>query len=571
MVKRLIALTLIILTLFPLVACTGNKGNLQTDVPSTDTTDIFSPNNPQLDFGGPKVTIKNDCVYLMVGDSYQLGYTIDDSIAKTDTIVWNSSNDSVSIIDGLITAKKEGYSYVSANGGNECLICIIPKNMAKLTIDTNNTPINSKDVYTNCKVSMNTDNPDFCFTDATAGIRIRGNSTAGYAKKPFRIKFNSKRNLLGMNSGAECKSWVLLAEWLDDSFLRNTMALSMASMMLGEYHSDWRYVSVTINGSFEGVYVLAEQSQINENRIDIEEAGAQSNSLMSGYLYELDSSGPFVEGYHFKIYYDNLGIYDLEDKEFKWTCNDFGKRSLYMTIKNENISNDQFLFSKYYMRGVFYILYQAVYYGKAFEFEHNFLEDPNKAEDYLEACKPDNAIKLVKSDKTPQEAVEAVIDVDSLARMYLFSELICNNDDLKKSFYMWVDFTEDGNGKLTFGCPWDHDGAIVAWNSYDYRETDEYFAAKRNLWYVMPMCAPWFVEEVKAQWQEMYENNDGFIMATNLIPNIVNNYSTNFSQEVGRWESHRVNDQKEHSEITKQWLIDRIAWLNTQFGKPTEE
>ena len=58
--------------------------------------------------------------------------------------------------------------------------------------------------------------------EASAGIKVRGNSSAYYGdvsqilanKVPYRIKFDKKTNMLGLNNGAECKSWVLLkSDW----------------------------------------------------------------------------------------------------------------------------------------------------------------------------------------------------------------------------------------------------------------------------------------------------------------------------------------------------------------------
>ncbi len=573
MKKRIIALLLTTIILLSLISCTQP----QETSPGGDTNSILDTSTPtetqkqtQQSTSSnnlPKVTINNDCLYLMVGDTVNLNFDVDTAKAKSTDITWNTSTDCVSVKNGIVIAKKEGYSYVSANGGNSCLVCVIPKNMAKLSI-TSTSAINSTEVYIPCTVSLTTDNTDFCFEGIPAEIRLRGNSTSGYAKKPYRIKFNTKRNVLGMNGGAECKSWVLLAEWLDASMLRNTMALSMASMMLGEYSSDWRYVSLDINGTYNGVYVICEQSQINSDRIDIEEAGFESAELMSGYLFEVDASPPYESADKFKIYHDSYDIYDLEGEQYTWTCNDEGKSLQYIALKNEGYSEDQFLFAKYYLRSVFEIIYMATYKNEAYVFSKNFLDKPELSDDFLNHCRVDNKIKLVKTTKlTPQQAIEAVVDTESLARMYLFSELICNSDDLKKSFYMWVDFSEGGTGKLTFGCPWDHDGAIVEWNTYNYQPTDEYFAAKRNPWYTMIMCNDWFVRDVKTCWQDIYQSNNGFSSNLDLIPLITNNYAAEFEKDAQKWPAARVEDQREHSENTKAWLKDRIDWLNLCFGE----
>lgn len=574
MKKRLLALFLLLCLLFPLASCNVGK---EIETPSVNGNGEQSIPKPTVSASSPRVTIKDTCVYLFVGSTHQLRYDLDSTGATDDVISWYSSTGCVSVSDGLVTAKKEGYAYVSANGGNECLICIIPKNMPTLSIDTNNHPVNSKDAYTTCTVSLDTDNSNFCFTNASAGIRLRGNSTAGYDKKPYRLRFDTKRNLLGMNGGNEFRSWVLLAEWLDDSLLRNSISLTLGSMMLGEYSSDWRYVSLHLNGKFVGVYLLCEQSQINENRINIEEAGLTSTALTSGYLFEVDASTRYDSNSMFRIYHSDYDIVNLEGEKYTWTCNDSNEMLQYISLKNEGYSNDQLLFTKFYLRSVFDIIYNATYNNKAYVFKYDFLTEPNKAKAFLTVCKNAGDFKagLVETDAlTPREAIEKVIDIDSWARMYIFSETVCNNDDLKKSFYLWVDFSENGSGKLTLGCPWDHDGAFVAWpgnsKDYNYRNTEEYFAAKRNPWYVMIMCNPWFVEVAKAHWQELYDKNNGYESVIELIPQISDTYCKSFDQEYAAWPFWRTNDRLAETQKTQNWLRSRILWMNSEFGAAEE-
>ncbi len=47
---------------------------------------------------------------------------------------------------------------------------------------------------------------------AAAGVKVRGNSTADQSEdeKPYRIKFEKKQGMLGLNGGQKLKRWVLL-------------------------------------------------------------------------------------------------------------------------------------------------------------------------------------------------------------------------------------------------------------------------------------------------------------------------------------------------------------------------
>ncbi len=77
--------------------------------------------------------------------------------------------------------------------------------------------------YHNCTVTVNNCAEEYELS-VTAGIKVRGNWTTTYDKKPFRIKFDKKQAMLGLNGGAKMKSWVLLADYKDCALERNSVA-----------------------------------------------------------------------------------------------------------------------------------------------------------------------------------------------------------------------------------------------------------------------------------------------------------------------------------------------------------
>lgn len=62
-------------------------------------------------------------------------------------------------------------------------------------------PIESDEVYTSCKITLSSHQTEYSFTELTAGIRLRGNSTKQFDKKPYRIKFETDIQLLGLGNG----------------------------------------------------------------------------------------------------------------------------------------------------------------------------------------------------------------------------------------------------------------------------------------------------------------------------------------------------------------------------------
>lgn len=129
--------------------------------------------------------------------------------------------------------------------------------------------------------------------EETTGIRGRGNTTWAYPKKPYRLKFNKKVSLFGYGAA---KSWVLLANWLDPTFIMNTVAFEVAHRLGMEYTNHANHVELFINDRYQGSYVLTEQVQVNEHRVDIDED--------TDFLVELDAY--FDEDYKWRTPLLNL-------------------------------------------------------------------------------------------------------------------------------------------------------------------------------------------------------------------------------------------------------------------------
>ncbi|WP_295097023.1 CotH kinase family protein [uncultured Fibrobacter sp.] len=103
---------------------------------------------------------------------------------------------------------------------------------------------------------------------SAAKIKQRGNSTRlWYDKKPYRIKFQEKTEMLGL---AANKDWVLLANFRDPTNLMNALAFDIAREM-GSFNfvNANRFVEVEINGDYKGLYQLTEQIEQAESRVNV--------------------------------------------------------------------------------------------------------------------------------------------------------------------------------------------------------------------------------------------------------------------------------------------------------------
>ena len=135
----------------------------------------------------------------------------------------------------------------------------------------------SKD-YVKCDIELKDKNhPKYNF-NVKGGVRGRGNSTWGLPKKPMRIKLDEKRSVLGLPKE---KSWVLLANYLDPTYLMNSVAFELAKRMNLEFTNTDYHVELFYNGKYWGNYQLTEQVQVKSNRIVVDKK--------EGYLVELDS------------------------------------------------------------------------------------------------------------------------------------------------------------------------------------------------------------------------------------------------------------------------------------------
>lgn len=108
-------------------------------------------------------------------------------------------------------------------------------------------------------------------------IKGRGNSTWGLPKKPYKIKFSEKVSLLGE---PEEKSWLLLANYTDKTFLRNSTAFYMGIMSNLSYTTKSHFVELFLNERYRGTYLLCEDKDVSEKRINISK---------DGYLLEIDA------------------------------------------------------------------------------------------------------------------------------------------------------------------------------------------------------------------------------------------------------------------------------------------
>ncbi len=131
-----------------------------------------------------------------------------------------------------------------------------------------------------------------------AGYRIRGASSAGFAKKQYRVELRNQEDedksepLLGLPSDAD---WVLGAPYVDKALIRNTLTFELGRA-IGLEAPRTRFVEVFVNENggdlnydtdYKGVYFLAEKIKISDDRVDVarlDPADSAEQEITGGYI-----------------------------------------------------------------------------------------------------------------------------------------------------------------------------------------------------------------------------------------------------------------------------------------------
>ena len=408
--------------------------------------------------------------------------------------------------------------------------------------------------YVDATISVDSCDEEYKLKNVEAEVKVRGNYTLDYSKKPIRIKFGKKNNLLGLNDGQKFKSWVLLADWKDLSMTNNTLAFYLGQNILGSdgyYCTDFRNVEVYLNGKYWGVYLLVEQQEVKEGRTSVPEVEKNYTGNDIGYFFEYD------------------GYYHLEDASqggdptFEMNYSGIDAQQKGYSVKSDIYADSQLEFLKNYMNNLYYIMYQAIFNNKYYKFNSDY-----------------TGIQLAPEYDNARDTISAVVDLQSLVDTYILDELVCNADVDSSSFYLSVDMTEDGNKKLTFEAPWDFDSCFGIRYGYVNDAQGMYALNSDNPWYKIFKNCDWFTEMVREKWSEIkeYEVIDKAFELISMQKTVYHQY---YVKNYQRW-SERLNGNFElisllnsyndantaqglASDYLTDWFTKRVAYLDSKW------
>lgn len=370
--------------------------------------------------------------------------------------------------------------------------------------------------------------------NGVAFVKGRGNSTWGMPKKPYKVKLDKKTNLFKFGSN---KHWVLLANYIDVSSMRNKTVYDMSGAFGLEY-MDSTWVEVVFNGRYDGLYQLCEHIRVDKTRVNIfnwEDAVDDEENLSSidpattditgGYLWEL--SNEYDEVSKFKIDVTGNGETN-EDIPVMFNRPEFACTNPAMMDWCSNF-------------------WQDVYAS----WTSPLNETVDGTENWKDLC-----------------------DIDSMVSYWLVNEIFGNDDAWYKSRYCYKGI----GGRLTFGPVWDCDWGLgsVAVGTNDVAR---WRLAKNNnsgwpvSFYKDWLDDPWFCLKAMEKYWEMRPK-----FAELLADGGSYDADTDYLREAGLAEDARWNAEREQSygankrmqsgdaAIFKWWMQTRLAWLDTQFA-----
>lgn len=455
------------------------------------------------------------------------------------------------------------YKYSMCTGCGDMITAdeVKPTTLPRIDVNTNGAAINSTETYTSATITLSGCDEKFAFSDITAGIRLRGNSTAGATKKPYRIKFDKKQNVLGLNNGSKFKSWVLLADYFDSTMLRTYTTFSMAKILNeGKYFSsDFTPVEVYINNQYQGVYLLCEQTQINNNRVDIYEREDTDTSLEIGYL--LVGQGGRTDEPNTVSIGSSIVTTDRNGTTMHAGGGNF-------SLSGGDYTDEQIAYVKKYVEGVYEVINQAINHNKYYTLDRQGNLTPKTT--FVGKTTAEKQI----------ETIDAVFNIDACVRLCILDEIVKNLD--AGTYNMYVDLSPEGDGRLTLGPPWDFDFALANTRYYSTHSAFYFYATnftysdgmRVNTIFVLFGNIPWFEDMIKEVWEE---HVDELYAVANNLSVMTKLYGEQYQRDYAYWNrilmGHHCTDchakftcHADAVEFLSDWLYDRLDWLDYVWG-----
>jgi hypothetical protein len=298
--------------------------------------------------------------------------------------------------------------------------------------------------------------------DGKMEIKVRGNSTKGYPKKPWKVKLDKKTAMFGIPKN---KHWVLLANYNDQTMLRNKFAYDFANA-IGSLGMRSTWVECILNGQWQGTYQFCEHIRVDENRIDVHDWEGDAGDLAEAFAEKYGLTGDQEDA-----------LAEQLEKNFSWVTAD----SFSFTVDGRMLTGKPSeLLGKDYTGDISggYVFEFSDEYDEISKFTTSAggtltVKTMFKSPEYLKtnAQMMDYCQKFMQAYWNACTSVDGYAndpftdvakplhdycDIDSMVNYWLVMEMFGNNDATYKSRYAYKAHGE----KLVFGPVWDFDWGV---------------------------------------------------------------------------------------------------------------
>ena len=349
-------------------------------------------------------------------------------------------------------------------------------------------------------------------------VNVRGNTSAGYPKKPYKLKLDKKASLCGLGT-QKSKHWVLLANMPDMSNMRNKLAYDFANE-IGVLGMESTWVDVVFNGRYDGVYQLCEHIRVAKDRVDVFdwEGHSEDNGHTAEDLSWIDASSVDVNGGWIFEFSNEM------DEVSRFTITSGNLRMLTMVNSPEYLKTN----------------------GDMFNVAKSYLQN------YFDAC-------TSASRKSGEgRHYSAYCDVDSMVGYFLVQELFGNQDAGAKSRYAYKDLGK----KLFWGPVWDFDHAAGTSNMQK-PSPDRWHAAQGSM-YCEWLSDFRFARRVRAKYYQVRGAYAALAAENGLIDGYVEYLSESAAANDARWPQNRTFAQDVG--VLKSFISGHRSWLDGQFA-----
>ena len=493
----------------------------------------------------------------------KLNVTVNTNTDKNFSVKW--------YVDGVY--KTNGYSYTPKNNDlqkmitvqavteNNELLCEKSMFFSKLPViyinTENNEPVVSKNDYLDADMYVQ-GNDKYNVQNSTlyngkTEIKGRGNSTwIHFPKKPYRLKLDKKTDLFGLGKN---KHWNLLANYIDDSLMRNYISTDIAKH-LGALNMDCVFVELVFNGEHVGNYLLIEHVRVDKERVDIFdwEGAAEDVAKDIAKNYNLseddedDLTGYLEENMEWmtsdKITYKD-DTYNISEKMLEDLPDANGGYLIEFDSNMDEVSS-------------FYTKRQAPIMVKSPEFINTNSEAYANLQNYIqnfeETIYSDDHTYIFNGERL---SMGDFCDMDSLVNFWLTSETLVNEIGFR-STYMYKDVDE----KIVFGPIWDFDFSSASVAPFGSQSPTSWITKQRH-WFDRIITEPYFAIKVRELFMENAEYYESLVEQNGILDALYDYlYEAGISNDE-IWHYSR-GFELDYIEL-KQWLTERINWMKAQF------